>query len=305
MGYELFFKATQRQPDRHDFEEYFESRAHYNIDDTQAWYENESTGVYFSFELSDWACDEFPDDASPTEFADEGDEYWVVFSLNYFRPHVFALEAALEVRAFIEHFHLSLDDPHEGGMKQGPFTDFGFVNGWNRGNALACKAMAEADPSRRFLTYPSAALECNWRWDFSVSERQENIAEDIFIPTIFYIQHRGEIKSVVCWPDAIPILIPHVDLLVIGRNAMATPPIAEEETGETALVEWNVLLPFLADFQQGLEPAPYYKLMYERAPEALTAFIRALPILSDDVAGIGKDEVLDAELIAAAQSGAN
>ncbi|MEI6233748.1 MAG: hypothetical protein WCT04_11890 [Planctomycetota bacterium] len=174
MSYDLFLKATDRQPDRHDFEEYFDDRRHYSIDDTAVWYENDSTGVYFSFELSDAASDNDDfgsDDESAAQLAkEEGDDYWVVFNMNYARPHVFALEALREIRAFIDHFNLAIDDPQIGGMGHGPFTDVGFLSGWNHGNALACGALAhEKDRVRNH--YPTDLMERNWRWNVDVVER--------------------------------------------------------------------------------------------------------------------------------------
>ncbi len=320
MSYDLFFKATTRQPDRHDFEEYFESRANYEINDTQAWYENESTGVYFSFELSDSSEDDFDDPQSPmsgsiaddaaddrdrededckldTSADDAADDYWVAFNMNYFRPHTFALEAATEIKAFVDYFQLAVIDPQNDEAHPSPFKETQFTNGWNAGNLAAYQDMLRADDKRKPFVLATAALEQNWRWNFTVAERQEHLAEDIFVPTIMYIKHRGEIKSVVCWPDAIPILIPHVDMFVIGRNTLAIPPLSEEESGETALVDWSALLPHLDSFPHILSPIPHYKLSYEKAPCTLIHFVQSLSILADEVEGVGKDEVLNAELI--------
>ena len=130
MSYDLFFKASGQQPDRHDFEEYFDGRPHYHIDDTAVGYENENTGVYFAFELSDSAGDEAEfgseETIADTSADDASDDYWVVFTMNYGRPNFFALEAVTEVRAFIEHFNLTVADHNR-------FSDDDFLAGLESG----------------------------------------------------------------------------------------------------------------------------------------------------------------------------
>ena len=43
----------------------------------------------------------------------------VTFCLNFYRPHIFGLEAELEVRAFVKALNLFVSDPHIGGMGEG------------------------------------------------------------------------------------------------------------------------------------------------------------------------------------------
>ena len=119
---------------------------------------------------------------------------------------------------------------------------------------------------------------------------------DVFIPTIMYVKHRGAVKSVVVWPDAIPIFLPRVDMVIISRNELAQPPVAEDEPGETAFAAWDDLLPQLAAFPLMESPAPFHKLAYEKAPDELVRFIQALPLCQDDIQGLGKDEILTAEI---------
>ncbi len=114
MSYDLFLKSESLTAD--EFESYFNSRPHYTLNGDQAFYENEDTGVYFSF---DYAPDELGT---------------VAFNLNYYRPHFFGLEAAPEVEAFVWAFNLTIDDPQIEGMSDGPFSVDGLLRGWNAGN---------------------------------------------------------------------------------------------------------------------------------------------------------------------------
>jgi hypothetical protein len=51
MSYDLFF--TEPEISLQQFETYFANRNLYKVENAQAWYENEDTGVYFCFDYSD------------------------------------------------------------------------------------------------------------------------------------------------------------------------------------------------------------------------------------------------------------
>lgn len=101
MSYDLFFtfpKPTQRSV----VEKYFASRPHYQINGSVV-YQSQDTGVYFVF-----------------EFRSDTDDHQLVgasLNLNYFRPHIFGLEAEQEIRAFVECFQPSIEDPQMHGRR--------------------------------------------------------------------------------------------------------------------------------------------------------------------------------------------
>lgn len=82
MSYDLHF--TGRGITQDEFQEYSQGRGHYLLSDTEAWYQNNDTGVCFGFS---WA--EGPDDHGNS----------LSFNLNLFRPHIFGLEAEPELSA--------------------------------------------------------------------------------------------------------------------------------------------------------------------------------------------------------------
>src|SRR5262245_23974370 len=119
MSYDLFFYRDKEQPaiPGTAFQKYFRARAHYQVKDSQAWYENEDSGVYFSFDYRERKEEEGTGNVS--------------FNMNYNRPHIFGLEAELEVSAFVQFFRVLVDDPQDAGMGQGAYTPQGFLQGWN------------------------------------------------------------------------------------------------------------------------------------------------------------------------------
>src|SRR3954451_15768766 len=97
MSYDLFFEAgAGRKLEKKTFAAHFKSRPNYQVENGQAVYQNEDTGVYFIF--------------------DEPDDGVMAFNLNLYRPHVFGLEAAVELEAFSKAFAAAVTDP-QGAME--------------------------------------------------------------------------------------------------------------------------------------------------------------------------------------------
>src|SRR5713226_9282834 len=96
-----------------DFDAYFRDRKNYKLDKGEAAYFNQDTGVYFSFNYTQPKGDKT--DPEETKSAPQG---YVAFTMNYFRPELFALEADIELRGFVEHFDAAVDDPQAQGMTE-------------------------------------------------------------------------------------------------------------------------------------------------------------------------------------------
>src|SRR5947207_12635263 len=122
MSYDLYFEAgAGKKLDAKSFGAYFRARRHYQVENGQAVYQNEDTGVYFIF--------------------DEPQEGVVAFNLNFLRPHVFALEAAGELEKFAKAIAGKVMDPQGDSREPGPFNREVFLRGWDEGNRFAYKAM--------------------------------------------------------------------------------------------------------------------------------------------------------------------
>jgi hypothetical protein len=92
VSYDLYFEPRSGALDLHEIAAYFSSRPNYEVNPTQAWYQNEETGVYFVFEMQ-------------SREETEGTEYYpVALNINYFRPSYFIEEAEPEITAFIRMF---------------------------------------------------------------------------------------------------------------------------------------------------------------------------------------------------------
>ncbi len=204
MSYDLYLKPKKEKFLKETFKKYFSEEENYRFEDNQAWYENETTGVYFSFEFQD------EDDFNEEEY------YPIIFNINFFRPSYFALEAEPEVSAFINKFSMTVDDPQNHGMGKGEYNSDKFFEGWSCGNDFAYKAILEDYPD--VITLPQKQLHKAWEWNYKSHLLQETVTDDVFVPHILFLKYKNIPVSAVVWPDAIPSIIPPVDILLIERN---------------------------------------------------------------------------------------
>lgn len=198
MSYDLFLYSPELTRD--SFERFFKGRAHY---ESVGWYVNKDTGVYFSFEFSDGEQGE--EDVDPeTPEALRGPH--AGFNLNYYRPHVFGLEAEPEVTAFVTAFGCTIDDPQNDGMGDGVYTPEGFLRGWNTGNAFGYRAMGGSDA----LVVDDAVIERVWRWNLQREARQSEIGEECFLPRLNWARRKSDGAPIVfaTWGEGVRIAIP-------------------------------------------------------------------------------------------------
>ena len=285
MSYDLFF--TSESISRESFKRYFNGRPYYQIEKDQAWYTNEDSGVYFSFEVND-DCEE-----------DEDLPHSASFNMNYFRPHFFAIEAEPEVRAFIDHFSCSIDDPQNEGMESGPYSGEGFLRGWYNGNEFSMQAILNMpENTNEYVSKPTVELEKHWKWNKSRMQRDEDLREDIFIPKIMYGNIDGEFASFCVWPDGIPTLIPKVDFLHIPRQELAPKKgLFRKKEEDFCLVRFSEAYPILSQYSVADFELEAFKLPVTEIPKAIKQFVTGLSKFEGQVEGIGSDLVLNQELI--------
>src|SRR5450432_4677715 len=145
MSYDLYLQCRNGTYDRPQFLEYFRAREWYKVHDNEAWYGNEDTGVYFSFELSE-----------PSEKG-EPPQLPVSLNVNFFRPSYFIAEVETEVTALVHRFDMVVFDPQINGMGEGEYQKELLIAGWNLGNEFAFSTLSK-DPEHRakLLSLPSA-----------------------------------------------------------------------------------------------------------------------------------------------------
>lgn len=281
MSYDLFF--TFPQPTKRSVvERYFGSRLHYQLNGS-AVYQNRDTGVYFVFEFR----------------ASEDDSNQLLgasLNVNYFRPHIFGLEAEPEVRAFVEHFQLGIEDPQMHGMGQGPYTAEGFIAGWNAGNAFAYEAIT-AQNKGPFLSYPEAKFEAAWQWNREKSAVQQKVGELMFVPTIMFANIDGHVRSVVVWGDGIPTLMPPTDAVIVVRDELAPKPLFRPRKKDTCVIAPSDLADLLGPFSERGYTMPVRMPTYDQPTRDVTRFFGGLRAFAGQLQVVSVDNVLSRELL--------
>lgn len=283
MSYDLYFRPTKGL-DLDEVRAFFEERG-YKVTEGQAFFENESTGVYFGFDLAD-------------------DK--VSFNINYYRPHVFGLEAVAELTSFVDKFGLEIEDPQMHGMGSGAYTSEGFLRGYNAGNELAHGVIASNEGVERPLALPAARNAGIWRWNYAkdmiVDELERELGEvpPCFVPTVMMVVPEGtsDVKTIVVWDLHMAIAIPEVDYVVThddrGLFAADRSAVLHAVTVDTVWEADHVLA--TSGRAIGLRAS-----LVDELDELSAKRVRTLmkPFKATRVA---PDQVLDAELVAKAFS---
>jgi hypothetical protein len=284
MSYDLFFQCRDGTYDRAKFFEYFQGREWYKVQGSQAWYENEDTGAYFSFELSD-----------PSE--EGGAEHFSVsLNVNFFRPSCFIAEVETEVMAFVHRFDMIAVDPQIGGMGDGEYQRELLIAGWNQGNEFAFSTFLK-DPEHRTkpLSMPSAKLGEIWAWNRGRKARQARSGNLKFVPRISFIRLDQDVSSAAVWTDGIPSVIPPVDQLIVVRQELA-PRRLFRRVKDRSLLAWRDAQPIF-DRYGSKQSDGAISLDYDRPPDEIVRFIRSLRAGNPEISIVSADQVLDRELV--------
>lgn len=291
MSYDLYF--IPRRPETglpvEQFFNWFRKRKNYTVNDSQAFYANESTGVYFAFEY-------FPGNAAEEDW--NGEEWGIndisllpfSFEINYFRPHIFALEAEPEVAAFIRHFDLLVEDPQINGMGYGEYNSARFLAGWNTGNDFACRTN-----DGTVYSLPSETIRSTWEWNYNRETLLEKYSRfHIAVPRIVFVEHKGSILTAAVWADGQPIALPATDILLLTRDRLA-PRRMFRKKPDTAIVSRDTALAALRRVAHQTDG--YYLFDYEHPDKETETFIQRQETSDEHLRVLSVDQVLDRETI--------
>jgi hypothetical protein len=201
MSYSLdfYFEPPVR---RHRLLRHFAARRHFSVEKDRVVYENRHTGVYFFIHLSS-ARKLFHSNVVSAEF-----------EINYYRPSYFGVEAEKELSDFVAVFQPRIEDPQIRGMGEGPYSREGFLSGWNFGNVFA--ARNALSPGHNVTSMPADELRATWEWNYHRAERAQRNPR-LFVPGITFSRIENHPSRVVVWGEGMPILLPEVDYVLVGR----------------------------------------------------------------------------------------
>jgi hypothetical protein len=309
MSYDLsLYRREGAGPLKEEFESYCKSRSCFTVDGTHVGYGNDKTGVYFGFDYYDGTGRTDADDPMA------GREH-IHFNLNYYRPHIFGLEAEQTLTRLVKALDLVVSDPQSEGMGDGEYTPEGFLRGWNTGNRFAHQAyLALEQRGEKIIGHqhvlPAKTLRACWEWTYGINTLYDRVHDDdidVFIPRVMFALCDGALRTLCVWPQLIPTALPAVDRILVLRDQLPA-HLAEGTNTTRALVTWQQVCEAASGFEReswkGLE---YVLLDYgtaEEAPDELIDFVRALPAYDGTIQGIATDQILDEELVRECAPGA-
>jgi hypothetical protein len=307
MSYDLYlYRREGAAPlKKKGFQSYFKERPNFTLKGTQAHYNNEKTGVYFTFDYDDGkGKDGDPEDPNATR------EH-IYLNINYFRPHIFGLEAERVLTALVRDLDLVVSDPQNEGMGEGEYTPEGFLRGWNAGNRFGHQAyLALEQKGEKLVTQhhvlPTKTLRACWEWTYGIDSLYEYFHDDdidVFIPQVMYAQCDGALRTLCVWPQLIPTALPAVDLVLVLRNELPK-RFAKGVEPTNAVVPWKEVRKAASAFEVASgKKAPglkYLLLGYgeaKKAPAELVEFVRGLPAFTGALQLVRTDQILDEELV--------
>lgn len=223
MSFDLDFYQTEDQNLlSNEARKYFESNPLFEISDTedggfQAWYQNESTGVYFSFEEN-----------MPDEEEDEDIEYDITkgyiktnisFNINYTRPTYFALEAMPIVTEFAQIVDLITFDPQADKIITSDTLEPDFlIQSWLKGNQFSVEVIRGEGA---YIPYvPQEKTNYVWKFNTVVDKLQEDLGYNYFVPKIFFLKKDEDsaVLTATTWPECIPQVLPKCDYIIISQR---------------------------------------------------------------------------------------
>jgi hypothetical protein len=259
--------------------QYLTGRKRYRVEENNAVYQNPDTGVYFFTSLR---CER--------NLLLQKNVASAAFEINYCRPRFFGTEAEIELSALVAAFRPRIEDGQMRGMGEGPYSGEGFLSGWNFGNLFAVRTCLLK--SFELPSMPADTLSADWAWNYHLAEcKWRN--PSCFVPTIAFFQIEGRPSRVVAWGDGMPILLPKVDYVLVGRDVSGEPRFGLAHWAEVAEVVER------AGFDPKNDPLT---LAYFTTPRPIADWVANIPLIDfDALKQLRADQVVDDELIVAAR----
>lgn len=219
MSFDLYFYTKKGSSLSHDeFAGYLTDKGLVREGEFPQWlYSNESTGVYFSFEIQPESTTQ--DDIEIYESFADFDNTDFTFNINFIRPNFFGLEAFPFVQRLMSDLDLfALDpqcssDPDNPGRK----TADEYNTEWSETNR---NFSAEHFDALELIYFPLEKSDEYWRYNFHKDEIQNRLGDEYFVPSLILTRRAtgGEVVTLSTWTEHIPNVFPPADYFGINRT---------------------------------------------------------------------------------------
>lgn len=288
MSYDLYFCREKGKPLSFDEVAQWATRfpQFKRSTKTQLWYENPSTGVYFSVEHDEADTE---DHVIPAGF----EEIHLVFNMNFIRPGFFAYEAMPIVGELVRHFDLSVVDDWEDPPRR--MTAEQLIASWLDNEDRAVPAIRD-DPDFHDLAHmPRAKGLRFWRYMREREGIEDRLVEDIFVPSYLLFRVKGglEVKLGISWLTSIPMIVPPADLFILGFERLIGKGLRRVVCGGGAVL--SMVGAYLEDF----DPALGLKVLPEKNVKPAAKLLKNVEPrwTMDDLTRIAPGGFVDSETV--------
>lgn len=217
MSYDLFFyKQKGREISTDKISQYLsDNLVPANEGNTQWFFENKDTEVYFSFDYNE------PDDdyqaEEDIEPIDDFDDTYFSFNLNFMRPGFFGNEAFQFIEKFCADLNLFVLNPQSNSENPYAPNEQEQFDIWNKTNLWASK-----DHFNEMQSCYLSEEECYkvWEYNFNRQKLLKKLGDGYFIPKIFFFKTKQNNKpfTLTTWTEHIPIVLPMTDYILFTRQ---------------------------------------------------------------------------------------
>jgi hypothetical protein len=281
MSYDLFFCSCRQHTNlRQRFIDYFRARSNFIVEelesgDVQALYENESTGVYFTFDYNVPSLEEDDELELPAGYFDSG----VTFNLNYNRPTFFAYEAMQHVEEFAKEFELLVVDYQnhetENGTLPKPCVADELIETWVKSNTWAVGIFREEGVKVPYLPLEESLNV--WRYVQARHQVEESLHEDIFVPRYFLFKKpdNDRVLRTIVWGGGIAQVFPPADYILVMKG---TDP---NDIREKGMIRYEEVMKQVAEYLDPVDgPIPGLRVLKPSATESVADLFDQLQLES-------------------------
>ncbi|MBD0725397.1 hypothetical protein B6A10_09420 [Flavobacterium sp. L1I52] len=286
MSYDLYLYKHKNSGLTEDlFSEYLTKNLKHNISDNpHQWiYENPETGVCFWFDWNEPNTEE-----ADIQLFDKFDDFINLnfnFGINFFRANFFGMETFPILEKILEENNLWVLNPQDDKNTDFPekFEPNYLKNQWINHNEQVIREHYE---EMNFEYYPLDKSNFIWRYLSNREKLQNNLIEDIFIPSYFMIKGNtdGKLYTGCVWPEHIPIILPPVDLVIIKKTIKSFFKTKEE----SGIILYQAIM---NKFEKYFEPfeneISNLKVLRPEKAKLISAEFNKLPLIEIKKFGVG------------------
>lgn len=147
----------------------------------------------------------------------------IEFSMPYFKPHFFALEAGLFLENLTKHCAFNITNSQKEESSDDTFNKEVFINNYavkNQAVAQHIWAQASTEEKQKIFLYPREKQNEIWEWNFQCESKQESSDANVHYPTInpFYYENKMHTFFILPKQKNVPFAIPPADLVLITKE---------------------------------------------------------------------------------------